>query len=260
MPRDDHDRGLRHDLALIRRRSALAWMAGGLVAGCSETRSAAAAMACVANPRETAGPYPANGNGGRSGVMNVLEHSGIVRRDIRGSLGPGGTAEGVPVAITLTLTDANRGCAPLPGYVAYLWQCDREGRYSLYDLPDVSWLRGVQAADKDGRLSFATIFPATYPGRYPHMHFEIFPNLAAASNGRNALLTSQLVMPAELSTRVYAEAEGYESSRAAFRALSFDRDFVFGDNDRTQLADMTAEFSGNIGEGFRASATIGIAV
>lgn len=257
---DAHDRGLRHDLALIRRRSALGWVAGGLVAGCSETQSAAAALACIVNPRETAGPYPANGNGGRRGVMNVLEHSGIVRRDIRSSLDSEAVAPGVPVTITLTLTDANRGCEPLPGYVAYLWQCDRDGTYSLYTLPEQSWLRGVQAADRDGRLSFTTIFPATYPGRYPHMHFEIFPSLAAAGNGRNALLTSQLVMPAELSTQVYAEAEGYASSRAAFGTLGFDSDFVFGDNDRTQLADMTPTFSGTIREGLRANATIGIAV
>lgn len=256
---DAHDQGLQHDLALIRRRSAIAWMAGGLVAGCSETRgAAAAALGCVANPRETAGPYPANGNGGR-GRINVLEQSGIVRRDIRASLASDAVADGVPVTITLTLTDASNGCAPLPGHAAYLWQCDRDGRYSLYDLPDISWLRGVQEADRDGRLSFTTIFPATYPGRYPHMHFEIFPSLAAAGNGRNALLTSQLVMPAALSTEIYASAEGYESSRTAFRDLGFDRDFVFGDNDRSQLASMTPRFSGSIREGLRASSTIGIA-
>jgi hypothetical protein len=50
------------------------------------------------NPDETAGPYPGDGSNG----PDVLEQSGIVRRDIRSSFEEySGTAEGVPMTLEL---------------------------------------------------------------------------------------------------------------------------------------------------------------
>lgn len=256
---DDH--GLRHDLAIIERRRMLGWMASGgaaLLAGCSRA-SALAAADCIAAPTETRGPYPADGSGWGRQVSNVLEHAGIIRSDIRSSLGSSAMAAGVPVRLTLTLVDAGGGCAPLSGHLVYLWQCDRDGRYSLYDLPEQSWLRGAQVTDDRGRASFTTIYPATYPGRYPHMHFEVFPNAAAGTDGSNAILVSQLMMPAAVSAQIYAAATGYESSRASFRGIDPGSDFVLRDNDAADLAAMTPAFRGDVTSGFVAAATIGIA-
>ena len=42
---------------------------------------------------------------------------------------PSGTADGVPLTVTLDLRD---GCEPAAGMAVYMWHCDREGRYSLY--------------------------------------------------------------------------------------------------------------------------------
>lgn len=256
----DHRHGLQCDLAVIGRRTALGWIAGGatMLGGCS--RASALAAGCVASPVETRGPYPADGTRGWSSeVPNILEHAGILRSDIRASLGSGATAAGVPVRLTLTVVDAGAGCGPRPGHVVYLWQCDRDGRYSLYDLPDQSWLRGAQVTDASGKASFTTIYPATYPGRYPHMHFEVFPNRAAAANGRQAVLVSQLMMPAEISARVYAAATGYERSRANLRGVGTGNDFVLRDNDAAELARMTPTFSGDAATGFTATSLIGIA-
>ena len=56
---------------------------------------------------------------------------------------------------------------PYEGAV-YAWHCDREGRCSMSttEISDEDHLRGVQAAGSDGRLEFATIFPAAYLGRW----------------------------------------------------------------------------------------------
>ena len=53
-------------------------------------------------PEETAGPYPGDGSNG----ANVLTESGVVRSDITSSFGSSTTkAEGVPLAITMTIND-----------------------------------------------------------------------------------------------------------------------------------------------------------
>ncbi len=38
----------------------------------------------------------------------------------------------------------------------------------------LNYLRGVQFTDSAGQVRFHTVFPACYPGRYPHLHVEIF--------------------------------------------------------------------------------------
>src|SRR3954467_1757394 len=138
---------------------------------------------CVAEiPQETGGPYPADGSNANSSnqTVNVLTRSGIVRSDIRTSISTGNTAAGVPLTIKLTLVDSNSNCAPLAGYAVYLWHCNRDGKYSLYSsgVTSEDYLRGVQATDSTGTVTFTSIFPACYSGRWPHVHFEIYPSLA----------------------------------------------------------------------------------
>jgi hypothetical protein len=190
----EHDLGLAHDLPrLISRRSALGAIGGGLglvLAGCGSdggsttgggtTTSATSATTTQTNgtsgasavPEETAGPYPGDGSNG----PNVLTESGVVRRDITRSFGgASGTADGIPATVELKLIDVAAGGGPLAGAAVYLWHCDRNGAYSLYDqaIADQNFLRGIQESDDQGRLWFTTIFPAAYSGRWPHIHFEI---------------------------------------------------------------------------------------
>lgn len=296
---DDHDRGLGHDLTvmtrMLERRRALKWFAGAgtaaLVAGCggsdASTTSAAdtatsvtptpspsatatatptptstgSTASCVLNPTETGGPYPADGTNSASGATsNVLTASGIVRSDIRPSfIGSTTVATGVQVTLTLTLVDVNQSCAPLAGYAIYLWQCDRQGHYSLYTAAAESYLRGVQVTDADGQVTFTTIFPGCYDGRWPHMHFEVFSSLANALGGRYATLTSQLAMPASTSATVYADTTTYPSSASQFSRVALSSDMVFGDNSTAQNAQMTPTFSGTATAGYTATAVIGLA-
>ena len=100
-------------------------------------------------PEETGGPFPGDGSNG----ANVLNQSGIVRRDITSSFGSSTTkAEGVPLSITMTINDFANNKAPLAGGAVYVWHCDREGRYSLYSqgVTGENYLRGVQETDGRG--------------------------------------------------------------------------------------------------------------
>ena len=78
-----------------------------------------------------------------------------MRSDIRSSFGGlSGTAEGVPLTVDLTVVSAADG-KPRAGSALYLWHCDQRGGYSLYasGLTDQNYLRGVQVADANGKLS-----------------------------------------------------------------------------------------------------------
>jgi protocatechuate 3,4-dioxygenase beta subunit len=212
-PHPNHDRGLEFDLStLLSRRRSLGVLFGagtaaalaactpstgggsatpssissttaGTTAAASPSASAtstvtrALAECGVEIPEETLGPYPGDGSNG----PNVLEASGVVRRDIRSSFGTSTTkAAGVPLTVTLTLLDNSNGCAPLAGAAVYAWHCDQDGRYSLYDsgLKNENYLRGVQEADSNGQLTFSTIYPGAYRGRWPHIHFEVFESMS----------------------------------------------------------------------------------
>lgn len=284
--------------AMVARRRALQWFAGAgtaaLISGCggtsggTETASSVSVVtgatptptptptssatptptpttsssaACVADPTETSGPYPADGTNTSSGsTSNVLTVSGIVRSDIRPSFISSTTvASGVQVVITLTLVNVNATCASLSGYAVYLWQCDSSGHYSLYSgAASESYLRGVQVTDTNGQVRFTTVFPACYDGRWPHMHFEIFSSLSNALGGRYSILTSQLAMPAALCSTIYADTTTYPSSATNFRQVSLSTDLVFADNISAQIAQQTPTFIA-ASTGYTATATIGIA-
>lgn len=261
--RDDHDLGLAYDLAtLLDRRGALRLLAGaGLVAlvGCSDDSPSASpsaapsgsspATSCEEIPGETAGPFPGNGTNG----PNVLTESGVVREDITTSFGAmSGRAAGLPLAVDLLVQ--SRSCAALPGAAVYLWQCDRDGLYSLYSegATDRNYLRGVQVADANGRVSFASVFPGAYPGRWPHIHFEVYESLVAAQGGARPVATSQLALPQDACEAAYGTS-GYEASARTLAGTSFARDMVFADDGGArQLAAM----SGTVGRGLRAALTV----
>jgi protocatechuate 3,4-dioxygenase beta subunit len=73
-----------------------------------------------------------------------------------------------------------------------MWQLKRQASY----FPDAEdHLRGVQATDSSGKVRFTSIFLGCYSGRWPHVHFEIFPSLAQATGAGNLVHTSQLALP-----------------------------------------------------------------
>ena len=187
-----------------------------------------AASCDVAIPEETAGPFPGDGSNG----PDVLSQSGGVRSDIRSSFGSStNTAEGVPLTIKFAVQDLANGCAPLAGAAVYVWHCTRDGEYSMYgqSVANENFLRGVQAAGDDGIATFQSIFPGCYSGRWPHIHFEVYPSLEAATDQANKIATSQIALPEATCAEVYA-TDGYSSSAQSLTQVSLAGDNVFGDD------------------------------
>ncbi|UXR64537.1 intradiol ring-cleavage dioxygenase [Bdellovibrio bacteriovorus] len=235
--------------------------AAGSVLGCSETNFSNAVGsgtdtgdgttggACGVIPSETAGPYPAHDDS----AINVLRINGINRSDIRSSLNSGGysgtaTATGVPLLIQLNLLDVNSACAPLAGYVIYLWHCDINGKYSMYSsgVTQETYLRGVQQTDTNGQVAFQTIFPGCYDGRMTHVHFEIYPSLAEAVDDSYIVRTSQFTFPLATSSSVYNNVSGYSASKTNFAKISFATDNVFSDGTAYQMASMSGSYSSGL--------------
>jgi protocatechuate 3,4-dioxygenase beta subunit len=205
---------------------------------------------CSTIPEETAGPYPGDGSNG----PNVLTASGIVRDDITTSFGTlAGTAAGIPLTVKLKIVSASGSCASLAGYAVYVWHCDRDGNYSLYTAADQNYLRGVQETDRDGTVTFKSIYPACYSGRWPHIHFEVYKSLEEATAAGSKLATSQLALPDAQNTAVFATT-GYEASVNNYAMISLATDMVFSDGATTETPTVT----GNTSDGYVASLTVGI--
>jgi protocatechuate 3,4-dioxygenase beta subunit len=275
---DYFDLGLPADLAmwtrtpLARRRLLRLGTAGiaTLLAGCaprggsppgpvsSVPTKTSADGACSEVPVETQGPYPADGSNASNQTLNVLAKSGIVRADLRTSLGTQKVAAGIPTTVELTLINVSSNCAPLAGYALYAWHCDRDGLYSMYSqgATDEDYCRGVQAADANGKVTFQTIFPACYAGRWPHIHFEVYPSLDKATGSANIVRTSQLALPEDICKDVYANAEGYSASTRNLSQLTLATDNIFSDGVSTQMATVT----GSIASGFVVKMNVGVAV
>ena len=272
---EEHDLGLGHDLpTLLNRRRALGLLSGaGLAAalvacgGSDETASStrtsgaspsgggAAPSVEVAEgevPEETGGPFPADGTNG----VNVLTESGIVRSDITTSFGEAsGVAKGIATTVALTILNMNGDVKPYEGAAIYIWHCDAEGRYSMYDLgaADENYLRGVQVADAKGKVEFRSIFPAAYDGRWPHIHFEVYPSQEAAVSASDKLRTSQIALPEDTAREVYA-GSGYTGSTANLERTSLKSDMVFADGYSLQLA----KISGSVDDGLTISLNIAV--
>jgi protocatechuate 3,4-dioxygenase beta subunit len=215
------------------------------------TTTSTGSSACTVIPNETEGPYPGDGSNG----PNVLTQAGVVRSDIRSSFaGLSGTADGVPLTIALTIVSKST-CAPIAARAIYLCHCDRLGRYSLYTAgaSNQNYLRGIQESDASGRVTFSSIFPACYSGRWPHIHFEVYPSLATAVSVANKIATSQIAMQKSTCDEVFATS-GYEQSITNLRQVSLASDMVFSDGASLELPTM----SGSVGSGLTAAMTIAV--
>ncbi|AUZ89429.1 3,4-dioxygenase subunit beta [Arthrobacter agilis] len=219
----------------------------------SASPSASSAATVIGEiPDETAGPYPGDGSNG----ADVLEESGIVRSDIRSSIGGGTTATGVPMTLTLTILDIANGNVPFADAAVYVWHCNAAGGYSMYSegIENETYLRGVQVADSNGMVTYKSIFPACYTGRWPHIHFEVYPSVADITDSANAIATSQVALPQDVSETVYA-LTGYEGSTANLSQVSLDSDNVFSDDSGAlQLATVTGDST----SGYQVSLTVGV--
>jgi len=187
--------------------------------------------ACAVAPNETIGPYP-----------SLVD---LIRSDIREG------RSGTPVALTLTVVNVNSGCTPVADAVVDIWQCDAEGHYSQYNQPGFNgtaqtFLRGIQATDSRGQVTFTTVYPGWYAGRATHIHVEV------SVNGRSVKVT-QIAFPDTVNAEVYRS--GVYAARGQ-NPTSNAGDMVFADSLSSELATVSGSPTG----GYAATFTVGIAV
>ncbi len=165
-----------------------------------------------------------------------------------------GTAAGVPLNVVLTIVSAST-CAPLAGHAVYMWHCDREGRYSLYNqgVTNQNYLRGIQETNANGQVTFQSVYPGCYAGRWPHIHFEVYPSLASSTNQNNKSATSQIALPKSSNDLAYVMA-GYEQSIRNAAQITLASDNVFSDGSALELATVT----GDVNSGLTATLTVAI--
>ena len=262
---DIEDQGLAFDLRTVinrrtGRRGALGvlgvGLGGVLLAACTPASDSGDSATASADgdefPTETAGPYPGDGSNG----PDVLEEAGIERSDLTTSIDGGDAVEGVAMTLTMTILDiTGGGSAPMKDAAVYAWHCDAQGRYSMYSdgVTDATWLRGVQITDSLGQVTFTSIIPGCYAGRWPHVHFEVFESIDDITDATNAVLTSQIALPEDVCRTVYARS-AYDGSAANLSDVTLESDGIFSDSHEQQLATV----SGSVSRGYTATIEVPI--
>ena len=204
-------------------------------------------------PQETGGPFPADGSNGR----NVLVQTGIVRSDITGSFGgPKGVAKGVPTTHRAhPARPRRRQDEAVEGRGDLRVALRLQG--PLLDVRPALWRTRTTCADcrwptRKGRVTFRSIFPAAYGGRWPHIHFEVFESEESATKTRGLLRTSQIALPEKACRQVYDDRGLRDSAGRTSSSRSLKSDIVFRDGYELQMAKVT----GSVDDGMRIALTI----
>lgn len=143
------------------------------------------------------------------------------RSDLRSSVaGLEGSAPGTGLDLEIELVRRIAGDdVPLAGFLIYVWHCDADGAYSIFNRHDTNYLRGIVLTSETGTTHFETIFPGTYRGRAPHIHVEVYTDFSSMQAGEAPLLSERIYFPFELCKFVYTSSAVYKKSEAAFRPL-----------------------------------------
>ena len=266
---DVEDQGLAFDLGtLIDRRRALGIFGAGAsvfaLAACTGTTTSSSSGSASATasasetasttpspsktydeemPQETAGPYPGDGSNG----ADALDVSGVERSNITASIDGGAAVDGVAMTLTMNIVDMVKDNGPMTGAAVYVWHCDPDGNYSMYSegVEDETYLRGVQVVGDDGKVTFTSIVPGCYAGRWPHIHFEVFPDIGSITDATNAVLTSQIALPEEMANTVYKDSR-YPDSATNMSQVTLETDNVFSDGVDMQMP----KVSGSVAKGY----------
>ncbi|KAH6683340.1 GPI anchored dioxygenase-like protein [Halenospora varia] len=132
----------------------------------AESTIFSANTSCILAPEVTDGPYYVEGE--------------LIRKDVTED------QAGVPLYLEVQYLDITT-CEPVENIYVDIWNCNATGVYSGVESGqgglNSTFLRGVQASDSDGVVSFETIFPGHYDGRATHTHVLAHENVTVLSNG-----------------------------------------------------------------------------
>ena len=192
---------------------------------------------CVVRPEQTEGPF--------------FLDSQLDRSDIRSDPATGAVSEGIPLTLTLNVSQVSGGaCTGLAGALIDVWQCDADGVYSGFedggDAQSRKFLRGYQRTDAGGLVRFDTIYPGWYRGRAVHIHFKVRTDVA----GQPYEFTSQIYFDDALNDHVHRL--GPYAARGA-RGTPNGDDGIFRDGGQSLMAQVS-----EAGAGYAATFDVGL--
>lgn len=164
--------------------------AAGALPAAASTMPGAAGLTCAETPEGEIGPFFADDSA-----------AGFNRSNIVSNLDGTQTQHGVPLALSLHVRDARKGCAAVAGAQVDIWHCSAGGVYSdegMENTTGLTWLRGYQHTDAAGVVRFTTIVPGWYDGRTTHVHLRIRSAYSEASSPNDGTNTTQLFFPQSL--------------------------------------------------------------
>jgi protocatechuate 3,4-dioxygenase, beta subunit len=161
------------------RRRIIAWMGAAALAPLAVTPVLAEER--QPTPRMTEGPF----------YPNTFPKDSDA--DLTRVAGRAGVAQGTILDVSGRVVD--RSGRPRAGAKVEIWQCDAQGQYHHIGEREGSGDENFQGygavlTDAEGRYRFRTIKPVPYPGRTPHIHFNV------VESGRRRL-TSQMFIEGE---------------------------------------------------------------
>ena len=234
---------------------------GGVLAACTGGHRSATQPSRTSAPAGASPPPATTAATQTPGAVQLLDQAGpctqtpttiagptwldadAVRTDIRDG------RPGVPLDLAFRVERAGT-CAPIPGAVVDLWQCDALGVYSGFaraapgqggspggrdqygDTASAAttaerWLRGTQVTDPTGVVTFSSVYPGWYPTRTAHLHLKVHLDHAT-------VITTQLFFDDAVSDGVYAADDPYRQHPG--RDTRNDRDAFFSPTAQLHLA------------------------
>jgi protocatechuate 3,4-dioxygenase beta subunit len=188
----------------------------------TSTNTTSTNATCALTPTETTGPFPSLAD--------------LFRSDIRE--GKSGTL----LALTIRVVNAVSGCAAVPNANVEIWHVDAAGDYSQYGTQTTqTFLRGIQATNNNGEVTFTTIYPGWYQGRATHIHVEV------TMGGRSVKVT-QIAFPETINNTVHTS--GVYASRGS-NPMSNLVDGIFSDSLSSEIVTPTGSVNGGYAATFQ---------
>jgi protocatechuate 3,4-dioxygenase beta subunit len=188
----------------------------------TSTNTTSTNATCAVTPTETTGPFPSLAD--------------LFRSDIRE--GKSGTL----LALTIRVVNAVSGCAAVPNANVEIWHVDAAGDYSQYGTQTTqTFLRGIQATNNNGEVTFTTIYPGWYQGRATHIHVEV------TMGGRSVKVT-QIAFPETINNTVHTS--GVYASRGS-NPMSNLVDGIFSDSLSSEIVTPTGSVNGGYAATFQ---------